>query len=273
MCIRDSAGGGGAGGYDVAGTGGTVTNTNNNITLLKEINGEDADGTSPGSENKGGDGAAGAAGPTEIPCLNQELDFNATPAPTTYSGIGIISTQAQCPNNQTGANYARVGCYQDNFGLPLSSSIRPSESCMDDNADIECQPITSGGTTFYRVLYFNPIFNSYMCQCPNCVTGTKGSPIYHFYGAGGEGAYAEFNLSDSQLNSLGYYDTPLAYSVNSNGSGNSPGNGSIEIYYMFSSVYIKTSSGWQLVKDTYVKHSDVNIGWKTSISKVDSSEW
>ena len=138
------------------------------------------------------------------------------------------------------------------------------QSCVNAQPANQCGTVGCGG-----VVEFDN-FNS-RCRCPTntCAGGVPGNAVSHFRGGGGEGAYAEFSLISSQLDSLGYYDTPLSYSVNSNsGSGNSPGNGSIEFILFLPTVYIKTSSGWELVKDIYVNSNDVGIGWTTSATHV-----
>ena len=79
---------------------------------------------------------------------------------------------------------------------------------------------------------------------------------------GGAGAYVEFELTRQELSSLGYLGTTQSYTVNEGDS--NLNNGSIEIILFFPNVYIKTSSGWELVKDIYVNSNDVGTGWQTS---------
>ena len=81
-------------------------------------------------------------------------------------------------------------------------------------------------------------------------------------GGGGAGAYVEVQIPYTYLQANGYPGTQQPLTLNEGASGLD--NGSAEIIYGFGSVYIKTSQGWQLVNNVYVKHSDVNIGWKTS---------
>lgn len=98
------------------------------------------------------------------------------------------------------------------------------------------------------------------CRCTPLSTKSCFGP------GGGAGAYVEFHLNRLELSSLGYLGTTQSYTVNE-GTSNLD-NGSIEIIYFFPSIYVKTSSGWKLVKDIYVKHSDVGIGWTTSAPSV-----
>jgi len=229
-----SAGGGNAGAYDTAGTGGTVTNTNSNITLSIQEDGNDAVEQVGGTGNRGGDGSAGTTAPSTTPC-NQ----------VNWTGGWIYYGAGACPNDG---------------GLQSCNNAAPAG---------QCGTVGCGG-----VVEFDTIQNRCRCPTNTCVGGLPGTAVSHYRGGGGEGAYAEFSLSSSQLDSLGYYNTSLSYSVNSNsGSGNSPENGSIEIILFFTEVYVKTSLGWQLVKNIYVNQSEVGIGWTTSTANLKNYGW
>ena len=84
----------------------------------------------------------------------------------------------------------------------------------------------------------------------------------------GAGGFIEVQFSQSELTS--YYGSQ-SYSVNSAGSGEL--NGFLEVIYFFTDVYIKTSLGWQLVKNIYVNQSEVGIGWTTSIANLKNYGW
>lgn len=87
-------------------------------------------------------------------------------------------------------------------------------------------------------------------------------------GGGGAGGFIEVQFSQSELTS--YYGSQ-SYSVNSAGSGEL--NGFLEVIYFFTDVYIKTSLGWQLVKNIYVNQSEVGIGWTTSVANLKNYGW
>ena len=94
------------------------------------------------------------------------------------------------------------------------------------------------------------------CRCQPRVTANCYSP------GGGAGAYVEVEINRQQLNTLGYLGTTQAFTVNEGTS--TLDNGSADIILKFTEVYVKTSLGWQLVKDVYVNLSSVGIGWTVS---------
>ena len=89
------------------------------------------------------------------------------------------------------------------------------------------------------------------CRCSAKNSGTC------YSAGGGAGAYVEFELTRLQLEALGFTPgTTQAYTVNEGDS--DLDNGSIDIIFSFTKAYIKTSQGWQLVKDVYVKADSTN---------------
>jgi len=89
------------------------------------------------------------------------------------------------------------------------------------------------------------------CRCQRIVNQACGGS------GGGAGAIVEFELTNSDLKSLGVLGTNQPYTVNEGAS--SLVNGSIETIFQFSQVYIKTSAGWQLCNNVWVKGGDT--GW------------
>ena len=89
------------------------------------------------------------------------------------------------------------------------------------------------------------------CRCSAKNSGTC------YSAGGGAGAYVEFELTRLQLEALGFTPgTTQAYTVNEGDS--DLDNGSIDIIFSFTKAYIKTSQGWKLVKDVYVKADSTN---------------
>ena len=72
---------------------------------------------------------------------------------------------------------------------------------------------------------------------------------------GGAGAIVEFEMTNSDLKSLGVLGTNQLYTVNEGASSLVD----IETIFQFSQVYIKTSAGWQLCNNVWVKGGDT--GW------------
>ena len=97
-----------------------------------------------------------------------------------------------------------------------------------------------------------------------CGCSSSGSYTGYDGCSGGAGAYVESTIYESQLNALNILGTTQSFTVNEGGS--SLDNGSLEIIFLFGDVYIKTSLGWQLVKNIYVNQSEVGIGWTTAIA-------
>mgnify|MGYP003119612643 CR=1 FL=1 len=112
----------------------------------------------------------------------------------------------------------------------------------------------------------------YLLSCQQVDVVIRQCNYYRDYpykgGGGGAGGFIEVQFSQSELTS--YYGSQ-SYSVNSSGSGEL--NGFLEVIYFFTEVYIKTSSGWQLVKNIYVKQSDVDVGWTTSVATIKNHGW
>ena len=91
----------------------------------------------------------------------------------------------------------------------------------------------------------------------NCCRCTPLSTVYCYGPGGGAGAYVEFELTRLELEALGFTPgTTQAYTVNEGDS--DLDNGSIDIIFSFTKAYIKTSQGWKLVKDIYVKADSTN---------------
>jgi hypothetical protein len=103
---------------------------------------------------------------------------------------------------------------------------------------------------------------------------------YYYYdfpykgAGGGAGGFIEVEISSPELQSvvlpiIGEYNfagSNQIYTVNNAGSGEL--NGFLEVILFLPTVYIKTSSGWELVTNIYVNSNDVGIGWTTSATYV-----
>ena len=95
---------------------------------------------------------------------------------------------------------------------------------------------------------------SHYCLCFTRSAGTC------YGGGGGAGAYLEVEYDANLLTSLNLYNTTTTFTVNEGAS--NLDNGSIEIIEYYTDIYIKTSQGWQLVKNVYVKADSTN--WSAS---------
>jgi len=113
-------------------------------------------------------------------------------------------------------------------------------------------------------------FGGYPCPCPSnlAVNGTQNQGTFclccqpfpgyttpYTGGGGGGGAYVESELPSAVLNP--YINSSQQYTVNGGGAMN---NGLLEIMYKFGELYVKTSKGWQLIKNVYVKSN--SSGWQ-----------
>ena len=150
------------------------------------------------------------------------------------------------------------GAYSSYSGPGNLTSYCCGDAPQNDVGVAYCQGSCAGCTQSCG--YVGGVDANDCCRC------TPLSTVYCYGPGGGAGAYVEFQLNRLELSSLGYLGTTQSYTVNEGDS--NLNNGSIEIIYFFPAVYVKTSSGWKLVKDIYVKHSDVGIGWTTSASSV-----
>ena len=90
-------------------------------------------------------------------------------------------------------------------------------------------------------------------------TGSSGSN-YYFGGGGGEGAYVETIYTSAELSANNWFGTQ-SFSVN---GGSGLNNGYLDIYFEFPQMRIKTSNGWQTVRNIYIKTGEST--WSNVIS-------
>ena len=87
---------------------------------------------------------------------------------------------------------------------------------------------------------------------------------YYYGGGGGAGGFIEVEISGADLHSIvlpiigeiNFSGSDQIYTVNNAGSGQN--NGFLEVIIHFPKAYVKTSQGWKLVKDIYVKADSTN---------------
>ena len=90
-------------------------------------------------------------------------------------------------------------------------------------------------------------------------TSSSGSN-YYFGGGGGEGAYVETIYTSAELSANNWFGTQ-SFSVN---GGSGLNNGYLDIYFEFPQMRIKTSNGWQTVRNIYIKTGEST--WSNVIS-------
>jgi hypothetical protein len=83
---------------------------------------------------------------------------------------------------------------------------------------------------------------------------------YYFGGGGGEGAYVETIYTSAELSANNWFGTQ-SFSVN---GGSGLNNGYLDIYFEFPQMRIKTSNGWQTVRNIYIKTGEST--WSNVIS-------
>ena len=98
-------------------------------------------------------------------------------------------------------------------------------------------------------------------QC--CYSGQQKT----FYGGGGAGAFIDISLRPSQITQ--YLGTTQNFFVNQTEAASDPNalnTGSLEIYYAFPECYVKTSSGWQRIKNVHVRSG--SPGWQECVNLI-----
>ena len=232
--IGITAGGGEGGGGTGAENGGVGgTATFVSGTLISSSPGDDGDDGSGSTVGSGGDGYTHNGNE-----YGDGTDGTLGSVTTPQSGGGLASTPSNC------------WCPPVPSGDCPTTERGPNSSCED-------HPVPAGcGNNCYRRI----------CNCYYPIV--PASTAYYAGSGGGAGSFIEVELQRLELSP---YIGNQTYSVNENGSGLD--NGLLELIYYFLEVYIKTSLGWQLVKNIYVKQSDVNVGWTTSVASIKNYGW
>lgn len=200
-------------------------------------------------------GSGGPGGTYSVPAglITASNGNNGGPNTNNTTNVGGSGPGGAGTNGSSSA-YTYTGITYDACDNPGGTSQYCANNCCTNDCGFVGGVATSSSPP-YRLV----------CRCSYKNSGTC-------YGAGGgAGAYVEFELTNQELSSLGYLGTIQSYTVNEGDS--NLNNGSIEIVLFFTDVYIKTSLGWQLVKNIYVNQSEVGIGWTTSIANPKNYGW
>lgn len=164
---------------------------------------------------------------------------------------GVTSTTSQQGNPgqlSAGTNSVKLGGVGPG-GDGSNGSLTSRPSCGNQGYSGSCCP--GGGCGFFG----GQTSFGYVVQWI-----LYGSPVYADGAGGGAGAYVEANIPSAYLQANSYLGTQQPLILNEGDSG--LGNGSAEIIFRFAKAYIKTSQGWKLVKDIYVKADSTN--WSTA---------
>lgn len=235
----------GEGGAGTSYSGSTATNGDDGADTT--FMGITAEGGSAGVNQTAGTGGGATATVGTILSSSSGAD-GGSPA-TIDGGVGHTFTSPSLGSITKGAGEDGVQGSTSSTSCPIIGYVAPDAPC--DAGQFACGSGTGadGGPT------------KACCACSTTYT-------YYNGGGGGAGGFIEVQFSQSELTS---YHGSQSYSVNSAGSGEL--NGFLEVIYFFTEVYIKTSLGWQLVKNIYVNQSEVGIGWTTSTANLKNYGW
>lgn len=239
----------GEGGAGTSYSGSTATNGDDGADTT--FMGITAEGGSAGVNQTAGTGGGATATTGTILSSSSGAD-GGSPA-TIDGGVGHTFTSPSLGSITKGAGEDGVSDSVTTPGQCLTSSIIGTVGLNESCDAGQCECGTAQGQ-------FGPIK-----KC--CIYQSASTTTYNG-GGGGAGGFIEVQFSQSELTS--YYGSQ-SYSVNSAGSGEL--NGFLEVIYFFTDVYIKTSLGWQLVKNIYVNQSEVGIGWTTSVANLKNYGW
>jgi len=186
----------------------------------------------------------------------------------------------------TGGSGSSAGTGGINYPIPTGSRTIASIAGNDGSSRTggagqtitpmkNSSPITKGvGGNGGSGSVFNPatctFFGGFAGPCPSnlsqngtqnqgtfclCCQPFPSSTTPYSGGGGGGGAYIESELPSAIINP--YINSSQPYTVNGGGAMN---NGLLEIMYKFGELYVKTSKGWQIIKNVYVKSN--SSGWQ-----------
>ena len=230
----------GEGGAGTSYSGSTATNGDDGADTT--FMGITAEGGSAGVDQTAGTG--GGATATTGTILSSSSGADGGSPDITDGGVGHTFTSPSSGSITKGAGEDGISSsYTSCTDGPYSGS-----PYINGCGDTACSDAYVGPDAYYLCYY-------------NATTNVYG-------GGGGAGGFIEVQFSQSDL--ISYYGSQ-SYSVNSAGSGEL--NGFLEVMYFFTDVYIKTSLGWQLVKNIYVNQSEVGIGWTTSAANPKNYGW
>ena len=234
-----------------------------------EFNGHGGDTSFLGVVAGGGRGGGGLIYPTGSYIWDEYNGVTSTPSPVGDSSGGTytIPTGVTPLTIQTGnsgqlsasTNSVKLGGVGPG-GDGSNGSLTSRPSCGNQGYNSQCCP--SNGCGFFG----GQVGSSYVVQYI-----LYGSPVYADGAGGGAGAYVEARITSAYLQANSYLGTQQSLILNEGDSGLD--NGSAEIIFNFGDVYIKTSLGWQLVKNIYVNQSEVGIGWTTSVANLKNYGW
>ena len=190
---------------------------------------------------------------------------------TTYTTVGSNNINYG-GDDHTFNNITGIGPIVKGGGASFTQTTLPSNQWLYYNAlSYSCGNCSNSGTSPVNGVAYGPNDTKYFLQQTGCINPwTPGTVLdqcwYNRYvnkGGGGAGAFVSVTLSGSQLTP--YEGTTVNYYVNEDPAGQD--NGYLEVLFYYTQVYIKTSTGWQLVKNIYVNQSEVGIGWTTAVVK------
>ena len=239
----------GEGGAGTSYSGSTATNGDDGADTT--FMGITAEGGSAGVNQTAGTGGGATATVGTILSSSSGAD-GGSPA-TIDGGVGHTFTSPSLGSITKGTGEDGVSGSVTTPGQCLNSSIIGTVDLSQSCAAGQCDCGTAQAQ-------FGPVR-----KC--CIFQSASTTTYNG-GGGGAGGFIEVQFSQSELTS--YYGSQ-SYSVNSAGSGEL--NGFLEVIYFFTEVYVKTSLGWQLVKNIYVNQSEVGIGWTTSTANLKNYGW
>ena len=226
--------GGTPGGYPNGACFNTLAGSGGDTTFLNTTAGGGKGGAYGSTGGSGGPGGTYSVAAGLITASNGN---DGGPNTNNTTNIGGSGPGGAGTNGSSSAYYATGNIYD-----ACSNPGGTSQYCQNNCCTNDCGYV--GGVAWSNTYQTN------VCRCSGKTTLTC-------YGAGGgAGAYVEFELTNQELSSLGYLGTTQSYTVNEGDS--DLNNGSIEIIFYFTKAYIKTSQGWQLVKNVYVKADSTN---------------
>ena len=218
-------------------------------------------------------GTGGLGGTTFVPpSFLSGVAFNQNGNPGSDGSGTVQNTQYPYPWQQysvgtggIGVTYTSPSLQQDYYrgfgGNGSSSQPTPNGVSTGQHSgqlaagQHNCQAATGGGQV-------NCGTSGQYTQC--CYAGQSKT----FYGGHGAGGFIDVTFRSSQITQ--YLGTTQNFFVNGTESAPTPDNtinsGSLELYYLFPECYIKTSNGWQLIKNVHVRAG--TSGWKESVNLV-----
>ena len=256
----------GEGGAGTSYSGSTATNGDDGADT--EFMGAVAYGGSAGNDQTAGTGG-GATFPSSFygTILSSSAGADGGSPATIDGGVGHTFTSPSSGSITKGAgedgtsdSYSYNYTYQE-YNCSPASGARGGNPGQCPNDPCAGLGYGSGSTSCDCT---NQANNTYTVTCSqyNTVTATATATVNG--GGGGAGGFIEVEISGADLQSvvipvvgeINFAGSDQIYTVNNAGSGQN--NGFLEVIFYLPKAYIKTSQGWKLVKDIYVKADSTN---------------